>query len=340
MPYGQIVLGPPGSGKTTYCRGVTQYNKLLHRPSYIVNLDPGNHNSASIFGADENDALIYDIQTNVCSLEAVMEETKLGPNGGLVYAMEYIKDQLHVIIPEIVTAATQQFNKENACDKSWDEISSQIYLLIDMPGQVELYTHSTITAEIIQALTKPTHKGGLIGLNLAAVNIIDSLACLSPTTYIATILVSLQSMINVSLPCVNVMSKMDLLKPHIENDALDLPLDYYLECTDLEHLIQYLPSNKMRRRLASAVVELVDDFSMLRYRPLDVMDGASLGIIMQDVDDANGYVFKGEACADVEKMVRTVKEAEAREMVDAFMGGAFKEVIEELDGGTRGASPN
>jgi len=142
-------------------------------------------------------------------------------------------------------------------------------------------------------------------------------------------------MINVSLPCINVMSKMDLLKPHIENGALDCPLDFYLDCQDLDHLIQYLPRSSRRRRLAAAIVELVEDFSLLRYRPLDISDGASLGLVVQDVDDANGYVFQGDKGSEVEKMVRTVREAEAREMVDRFMEGSFKESVEELEVGEK-----
>ena len=48
------------------------------------------------------------------------------------------------------------------------------------------------------------------------------------------------------------MSKMDLLKPHIENGTLDCPLDFYLDCVDLEHIIQFLPHGKRRRVSLSA----------------------------------------------------------------------------------------
>ena len=36
----QLVMGPAGSGKTTYCRCVQQYLGDLHRRAYMVNLDP------------------------------------------------------------------------------------------------------------------------------------------------------------------------------------------------------------------------------------------------------------------------------------------------------------
>eukprot|EP00971_Amphidinium_carterae_P092166 1825039-Amphidinium_carterae.1 len=40
--YGQLVVGPPGAGKTTYCNGMQQLITALKRPVSVVNLDPAN----------------------------------------------------------------------------------------------------------------------------------------------------------------------------------------------------------------------------------------------------------------------------------------------------------
>ena len=40
--WGQVVVGPPGSGKSTYCAGLQQYFGLTGRPCAVVNLDPAN----------------------------------------------------------------------------------------------------------------------------------------------------------------------------------------------------------------------------------------------------------------------------------------------------------
>ena len=73
MAFGQIIIGPPGSGKTTYCNGMQQYLQMTGRKVAVINLDPA------------NDALPYDCSVDLAdlvSLEAVMETYNLGPNGG------------------------------------------------------------------------------------------------------------------------------------------------------------------------------------------------------------------------------------------------------------------
>ena len=39
--FGQIVIGSPGAGKSTYCRAAGNYLNSINRDSVLVNLDPG-----------------------------------------------------------------------------------------------------------------------------------------------------------------------------------------------------------------------------------------------------------------------------------------------------------
>ncbi len=108
--YGQIVIGAPGSGKTTYCNGMQQYLQLIGRECHVVNLDPANEvppssslpSSSNVVVVDDghdaaaggpispddngNSQLPYDTILDVCqdiiSLDSVMSELNLGPNGG------------------------------------------------------------------------------------------------------------------------------------------------------------------------------------------------------------------------------------------------------------------
>lgn len=73
MTFGQLVVGPPGSGKSTYCNGMQQFLGAAGRKLAVVNLDPA------------NDTLPYECSVNIIdliSLEEVMQDLKLGPNGG------------------------------------------------------------------------------------------------------------------------------------------------------------------------------------------------------------------------------------------------------------------
>ena len=115
MPmYGQVVVGPPGAGKTTYCDGMQQYLRLVGRDALVVNLDPANEVVAPAGGSegegegeggggdDPPTALPYDAILDVCeeivNLSSVMEELELGPNGGLIYCMEYIEHHLGDVV--------------------------------------------------------------------------------------------------------------------------------------------------------------------------------------------------------------------------------------------------
>ena len=42
MSFGQVVVGPPGSGKTTYCRAMRAYLENTGRKVAVISLDPAN----------------------------------------------------------------------------------------------------------------------------------------------------------------------------------------------------------------------------------------------------------------------------------------------------------
>ena len=85
MPFGQIIIGPPGSGKSTYTLAAATFLQAAGRKVCLVNLDPA------------NDSLPYtsDIDlSDLVSLDLVQAEMGLGPNGGLVYCIEFLRKNL------------------------------------------------------------------------------------------------------------------------------------------------------------------------------------------------------------------------------------------------------
>ena len=113
MPFAQLVIGPPGSGKSTYCDGMQQFLSAIGRKCSVVNLDPANDRTSY--------SCTLDIRSLV-TLEEIMEDEELGPNGGTIYALEEL---------------------EHNIDWLRDGLRGlgEDYVLFDCPGQVELYTH-------------------------------------------------------------------------------------------------------------------------------------------------------------------------------------------------------
>ena len=127
MPFGEIVCGSPGSGKSTYCHGKHQLLTALNRPVSIVNLDPA------------NDSLPYPCAIDVSSLitlQDVMYEHGLGPNGGILYCMEYL-------------AANYDWLEERLM-----ELGTDAYVVFDLPGQVELSTNHDSLKTIVGKITQ------------------------------------------------------------------------------------------------------------------------------------------------------------------------------------------
>ena len=140
--FGQVVIGPPGSGKTTYCNGMSQFLTAFGREVAIINLDPA------------NDVLPYkaDIDiSDLITLSDVMDNLKLGPNGGLIYCMEFLEKNLDWLKTEL------------------DKVSGK-YLLFDCPGQVELYTHHNSVRNVLAQLQQWDYR-------LVAVHLVDSHYC-------------------------------------------------------------------------------------------------------------------------------------------------------------------
>ncbi len=80
-----LPIGPPGSGKSTLCNGLQQFMNAINRPCSAANLDPANDN------------IPYDAAFDVrhlVNVEDVMEREELGPNGGILWAMEEVEANL------------------------------------------------------------------------------------------------------------------------------------------------------------------------------------------------------------------------------------------------------
>ena len=267
--FGQLVIGPCGSGKTTYCLGMADLMSELKRKVVIVNLDPS------------NDKVPYHRDIDIRELiraEDAANEQELGPNAVQVYCLEVLAHNIEWLV-----------SKLSAFRDS--------YFLFDCPGQFELYSDYGSIRTIIEALSKK------LKIQLVAVTMVDCLLCASSHAYISAVLMSLSMMINLEIPHVNVLSKIDTLRRVAPEMAFNL--EFYLKGGEgnLESLVEKLfpsenqhphPLDVKYSHFIKAISDVAEEFSLVGFVPLAIEDKELAIHCLSVCDRANGYSFSAE----------------------------------------------
>ncbi|KAF1354109.1 hypothetical protein EJ07DRAFT_168489 [Lizonia empirigonia] len=269
--FGTLVMGPAGAGKSTFCTGLIQHLQNNKRPCFYVNLDP----AAEDF-AFEPDLDIKDL----ISLEDVMEEMSLGPNGGLIYCFEFLMENLDFLTDPL------------------EEVTEDYLIVFDMPGQIELYTHVPILPGLVKTLMH-----GSLNIRMCAAYLLEATFVVDRPKFFSGTLSAMSAMLMLEMPHINILSKMDLVKGQVAKremkrfvqvDADLIEDDPSRKTTDEEDNRKYrdpattesLMSGSAFHKLNKAVAQLIDDFSMVSYLKLDVQDEDSLGAVLSYIDDA------------------------------------------------------
>ncbi|WVR05127.1 hypothetical protein IAU60_002139 [Kwoniella sp. DSM 27419] len=259
--FGQLVTGPPGAGKTTYCNGLHQFLTALGRHVHIINLDP----------AVPNPPYPCSINiTELITLESVMEEYGLGPNGAMLYCVEYLEANMDWLVDRL--------------DEVLEEDGGNGYVVFDTPGQVEIWTNHDSLKNMFAKFIKMDYR-------LAAVHLSDAHYITDASKFISVVLLALRAMLQMEMPHVNVLSKIDLISTYGE---LPFDLSYYTEVQDLSYLLAKLDSEPRAAKfgkLNKAMVELVDGFGLVGFETLAVEDKTSMLNLVRLVDKMTGYIF-------------------------------------------------
>ncbi|RYP36416.1 hypothetical protein DL767_003379 [Monosporascus sp. MG133] len=279
--FGVMVMGPAGAGKSTFCAALITHLQLNRRSAFYINLDP----AAETFEHTPD----LDIR-ELISLEDVMEEMGLGPNGGLIYCLEFLMENL-----DFLTEALEPLTEE-------------YLIVVDMPGQIELYTHVPILPALVRFLTR----SGALDVRLCAAYLLEATFVVDRAKFFAGTLSAMSAMVMLEIPHINVLSKMDLVKDQVRKKDLkrfltpDVALldddpaevarrreqgqqnaedDDLADPTDKDALMK----GAGFRRLNRAVANLIENFSMVSYLKLDVQDEDSVGAILSYIDDCIQY---------------------------------------------------
>ncbi|KAG0152545.1 hypothetical protein CROQUDRAFT_55919 [Cronartium quercuum f. sp. fusiforme G11] len=267
MGFGQVIIGPPGSGKTTYCWGLQQYFKAIGRSAVIINLDPAVSEIPYEASIDVRELI---------DLQDVMRYKNLGPNGSILFCLEYIETHFDWFSDKL-NSLTQ--SDPQGSSTSQVEVD---YIVLDLPGQIELSTDHQSLKNILHRLEK-------LDWRLAVVQLTDATHIVDAAKYISIVLLNLKAMLNLGLPHINVLSKIDLLKGLGEEFKLNL--DFYTDVQDLSYLLPILDQQTTPKfsKLNRAMIDLIEDFNLVGFETLYVEDKASMTKLTLAVDKALGY---------------------------------------------------
>lgn len=124
-------------------------------------------------------------------------------------------------------------------------------------------------------------------------HLVDSHYCTDAAKFISVLLLSLKTMLQLELPHVNILSKVDLIETY---GRLPMALDFYTNVADLSYLQYHLnqdPFMKRFQQLNEAMCGLIEDFALVGFETLCIQDKESVTKVVRAIDKASGYVFGG-----------------------------------------------
>jgi GTPase SAR1 family protein len=182
--YAVFIVGTAGSGKSFLTSAFSKWLKLKGRDAVSVNLDPGVSELPYTPDVDVRDYV---------SLGGIMEKYKLGPNGALIMASDLIASQVEPLRDEV------------------EDINAD-YVLVDTPGQMELFAFRASGPYIVKELLEEQK---------AVVYLFDSVFSTNPLNYVSNMFLAAAVHLRLLLPQVYILSKTDLLPEEEANRVLE-----------------------------------------------------------------------------------------------------------------------
>jgi GPN-loop GTPase len=174
-PVHYFFIGTAGCGKTQLTRAYKRYLDERGLDAVLINLDPGAGNLPYAPEVDIRDWV---------SLEKVMAEYGLGPNGAQVACADMIAMKL----PEV--------------EEVLDEFEPDVFLF-DTPGQLELFVFRHSSTRIVERL------GGAQPL---LAYLYDPILSSTPTGFVSLLMLGASTHFRFNVPMINLLSKSDLLE--------------------------------------------------------------------------------------------------------------------------------
>ena len=204
-----FITGTAGSGKSLLASRLKEWYERIDAYATILNLDPG-----VLTLPYEPD---IDIR-NYIDINEMMQRYDLGPNGVLIMANDMISYKL------------------NEIQQSIDELNPD-YLIIDTPGQVELFAYRASGQYIVNEL---------VADDKANIFLFDGMLVSIPINYVSIMLLASSIRLRLKIAQINLLSKVDM----IDKSIMRWMRDYTLLETEIfkekDHELSLLATNIVR----------------------------------------------------------------------------------------------
>ena len=193
-----FVTGTAGSGKSMLTSKILEHYQKNGVFASVLNLDPGVESLPYRPDVDVRDYV---------DIVQIMKQYDLGPNGSMIMANDLIASKI-------------------------DDIQSEIhgvnpdYLIVDTPGQIELFAYRASGPFFIQNIDAGEKTN---------IFLYDGTMIVSPSNFISISLLATSIKLRLGLPTINVMTKTDLIP-----DKIDQVLKWSSDPTSLEEELETL----------------------------------------------------------------------------------------------------
>lgn len=153
-----------------------------------------------------------------------------------------------------------------------------------MAGQIELYTHYDIVPRLAKCFERHDYR-------VLALYCLESNFLLDIGKFFGGVLNVTAAMLNVGIPHLNVITKMDLIQKEDDDDYADEahplhPFFYPDPSTLVDKLNTLRPAY---RKLNEALGRLLEDYDMVSFLPLNVRKEESITDLLSYIDQAVQY---------------------------------------------------
>jgi len=175
-----FIVGTAGAGKSLLASKILDYYSQNGAFVGMLNLDPGVENLPYTCDIDVRDYI---------DIVQIMKQYDLGPNGAMIMANDLIASKIDDLQNEV------------------DNVNPD-YLIIDTPGQIELFAYRASGPFLIQNLNVEEK---------ASIFLHDGSLMTSPSNFVSLALLATSVKLRLGLSQINVLTKTDLIEDKIKD---------------------------------------------------------------------------------------------------------------------------